>query len=373
MYIKEDELKLNSWQFSQRKFLPYKAKVRLSQERICEWYEHFGGSVYVSYSGGLDSTVLLHLVRNTIGEYVPAVFCNTGIEFPEIVAFARKAPGEYTELYPTDRVGKRIAYSDVLLQYGYPLISKETSMKIRKLQHGNLSDRYRNYLLYGDERGTYGRLSKKWHYLISAPFDISEMCCEILKKRPFKKYAKKEGRAPFIGITQDEGFKREHQYAHTGCNVYGGNTVKSQPLGFWTKQDILNYIVENDLEICSVYGDILQDNYGQFFLTGEQRTGCMYCAMGVHLEKGCNRFQRMQKTNPERYDYCMRNTVVRERKNGLKLYQSPVFWNWQIEADIKKKIAECGPEEFYRKYETIKGLGMAQILEYIGVPYAAWK
>ena len=90
MFIKEDDLKLNEWQFSQRKFLPYEIKTKLAETRIREWYDNWNGQVYLSYSGGLDSTALLHMIRKTVGKEVPAVFSNTGLEFPEIVRFARK-------------------------------------------------------------------------------------------------------------------------------------------------------------------------------------------------------------------------------------------------------------------------------------------
>ncbi len=56
------DLKLQDWEFSQRKYLPYEAKLKLSAARIWEWYEYYGGDVFVSFSGGLDSTVLVHMV-----------------------------------------------------------------------------------------------------------------------------------------------------------------------------------------------------------------------------------------------------------------------------------------------------------------------
>lgn len=330
MYIMEDDLKLNDWQFSQRKYLPYEIKIKLSETRIREWYDNWGGNVYLSYSGGIDSTVLLHMVRKIIGDDVPAVFSNTGMEFPEIVRFARKAQGEFIEIYPIDKNGKRISYRDVVIKYGYPLISKETAAKIRKLRNGNLSERYRNYLLNGDERGSLGKLANKWRFLLYAPFEISEKCCDIMKKGPFKKYEKETRRVPYIGVTQDEGFMRAHLYAHTGCNVYDAKKIKSQPLGFWTKQDILRYVVENNIEICSVYGNIRMDQSGKYYLTKEQRTGCMFCAFGVHCEEEPNRFQRMCKSHPKYYKLCMR----------------PI---------------ESG------------GLGMVVPLDYIGVPYTTWE
>lgn len=330
MFIREDDLKLNDWQFSQRKHLPWEVKLKLTKTRIEEWYDNWNGQVYASYSGGLDSTVMLHLIREVMGDDVPAVFSNTGLEFPEIVRFARQASGEFVEIYPKGKDGKRVHFRDVIINEGYPLVSKETAIKIRKLRHGNLSPRYRNYLLNGDERGKFGVLPKKWRILLDAPFDTSEKCCDIMKKGPFHRYEKETGRRPYIGTTQDEGFMRTRLYARTGCNVYDGSTIKSQPLGFWTHQDVLRYIVENDIEICSVYEDIKQTTRGEYYTTGEQRTGCMFCAFGAHLEKEPNRFQRMSVTHPKHYELCMR----------------PL---------------EQG------------GLGMAVPLDYIGIPYDTWE
>lgn len=339
MYIQPKELKLNKGFYAQRKYLPYEEKVKLAIRRIEEWYDYWDGMVYVSYSGGLDSTVLLALVRMTLGKDIPAVFCNTGLEYPEIVDFARKSEnfGTFEEIRPEKN------FRQVILEEGYPVISKENANKIRKLRHGNLSERYRNYLLNGDERGKFGMLPKKWQKYINAPFDISDRCCDVMKKKPFKKYVKRTGRYPFIGITQDESFRREHQYSKTGCNVYDGSTIKSQPLGPWSKQDVLRFAYEHlgetiimrdgtgyTFEICPVYGEIVKNTQGIFYLTGEQRTGCMYCGFGIFNEKEPNRFQRMQTSHPKRYQFCMRDT-------------------------------EDG------------GLGMKRVLQYMGIPYETWE
>lgn len=317
MYIQDIDLKLKDWAFAQRKGLPYELKLKLSEKRIIDWYEYFQGNVYVSFSGGLDSTALLHMVRQIYPD-VEAVFSDTGLEYPELKEFVNRFENVRT-------IRPDMNFRQVIKKEGYPLVSKETAAKIRKLRHGNLSDKYRNYLLNGDERGKLGKLADKWKFLIDAPFDTSEKCCDIMKKKPFKSYHKETGKYPYIGITQDEGFQRQRQYEKTGCNVYDANAPKSQPLGFWTKQDVLRYIVENKLEICSVYGDIVCEN-GIYRTTGVERTGCMFCAFGCHLEKEPNRFQQMQTTHPQLYDYCI-------------------------------KDVEQG------------GLGMGKVLDYINVPY----
>lgn len=184
MYILQDELKLNEWQFSQRKYLPYEMKVKLAETRIQEWYENWYGDVYLSYSGGMDSTALLYMIRMVLGDEIPAVFSNTGLEFPEIVRYARRASGNFVEIYPRWKSGKRAYFSEVVDKYGFPIVSKETASKVSKLRHGNLIDRYRNYLLYGDERGKFGMLPKKWRFLVCMQCDISPKCCDILKKEP---------------------------------------------------------------------------------------------------------------------------------------------------------------------------------------------
>lgn len=105
----------------QRQSLPLGAKVLMTQSRIREWYEHYDGNVCVSFSGGKDSTVLAHLVHELYPE-VPLVFCNTGLEYPEIQSFARKMGAEF--VYP------KMNFSEVISNYGYPIISKENAEAI---------------------------------------------------------------------------------------------------------------------------------------------------------------------------------------------------------------------------------------------------
>lgn len=292
----DKDLKLQDWEFSQRKYLPYEAKLALSARRIQDWNDYYGGNVYISFSGGLDSTVLVHMVEKVLGKKVPKVFVDTGLEFPQIREFVHSFDVEV--LYP------ECSFRDVILDRGYPLVSKEVAAKIRKLRHGNLSDRYRNYLMHGDDRGKLGKLPDRWKFLIEAPFDTSEECCIITKERPLDRYARRTGRVPFVGITQDEGMMRQRQYNRTGCNAYHAKQPKSQPLGFWTRQNILRYVVENRLRYSAAYGDIVCER-GSYRTTGEQRTGCMYCAMGCHLEKTPNRYQRLREKDLKTYRYVM--------------------------------------------------------------------
>ena len=109
------------WILKQYQALPLRAKVQMSMNRIREWYNHFNGNVCVSFSGGKDSTVLSHLVHDLYPD-VPLVFVNTGLEYPEIQEFARKMGAEF--LRP------KKSFSEVISEYGYPIISKEVGEAI---------------------------------------------------------------------------------------------------------------------------------------------------------------------------------------------------------------------------------------------------
>lgn len=102
--------------------LPLERKIQISQTRIIEWYTHYKGNVCVTFSGGKDSTVLLHLVRTMFPD-VKAVFSNTGLEYPEIRQFATSQPN-------VDVVKPFMRFDEVISKYGYPLIGKEVAEAI---------------------------------------------------------------------------------------------------------------------------------------------------------------------------------------------------------------------------------------------------
>jgi len=117
----------NSERLKELQTLPLDRKIAITQARIIEWFNFWEGNVYVSFSGGKDSTVLLDLVIKTIKAIdptfeVPVVFSNTGLEYPEIQRFAKSKGATF--------VTPKMNIVEVIRNYGYPLISKEVSSAI---------------------------------------------------------------------------------------------------------------------------------------------------------------------------------------------------------------------------------------------------
>lgn len=292
-YTVEDLRIMQSWSLQR--------KIQVTQTRIIEWYQKNNGKVYVSFSGGKDSTVLLDLARRIYPD-IPAVFIDTGLEYPELREFVKTIPN-VTWLKP------EMNFRKVIKTYGYPLISKEVSQKIytaRRCPTGVYASRFEpnseNTKKYGNRYSM-----AKWKPLRDSDIPISHMCCEIMKKRPAKKYEKQSGNKPIVGTMASESQNRRTSWLRHGCNSFDSVRPISQPMSFWTEQDVLEYISLTGISYAPVYGEIIKDKYGKYHTTKCDRTGCVFCGFGCHLEKEPNRFQRLKETHPKLWEYCMRD------------------------------------------------------------------
>lgn len=297
------------YELKQKQSLPLDAKIQMTRLRLKQWHIKYEGGVYLAFSGGKDSTVLKHILSNLFPD-VPAVFCNTGLEYPEVKNFAL-SQNNVTIITP------KMMFKDVINTYGYPVISKEQSSYIYEIRNTK-SDKLRDLRLNGRNGGY--KLSNKWQFMLDAPFKISNKCCDIMKKAPFKLYEKETGRKGIIATMTDESMLRLNSWLKYGCNAFEATRPMSRPMSFWTEQDILHYIVKYNLKIASVYGDIVQDENDKYHTTGCDRTGCMFCLYGIQKDSTPNRFQRMQMTHPRQYQFCLNELGI---KNVLEYMNIP--------------------------------------------------
>lgn len=119
------------YELQQMQSLPLEVKILKTKARIKEWVDYYGvDGVYISFSGGKDSTVLLHIARSMYPE-IKAVFSDTGLELPAIRNFVKKFDN-------VDWLKPKLTFSEVVVKYGYPLFGKEISHSIwyaRKIKH----------------------------------------------------------------------------------------------------------------------------------------------------------------------------------------------------------------------------------------------
>jgi 3'-phosphoadenosine 5'-phosphosulfate sulfotransferase (PAPS reductase)/FAD synthetase len=253
--------------------LPLDIKVAMTKTRIREWVNRYGvNGVYISFSGGKDSTVLLHIARQDYPD-IKAVFVDTGLEYPEIKQFVRTH--ENVEI-----VRPKKTFKQVICEYGYPMITKKVSKFIGDAQRG-----VKYALDYVNLEGSAVRNGKisKWNVnrykdLLNADFRINNKCCDVMKKNPAFTYQRENQRKPLTAQMAAESEQREHNWLRFGCNMFDAKHPISNPMSFWTEQDVLQYIRDNKLPIASVYGDIVyEDTDGQTRFEGCGKlctTGC---------------------------------------------------------------------------------------------------
>lgn len=298
---------------------PLEIKIEMTKDRIIEWADRWGkNNIYVSISGGKDSQVLAHIAKSIYPD-IKLVFVNTGLEWDSV----RKKGIEMAD----EVLRPEMDFVSVIKRFGYPVISKEVSqciydIRIQAKTNGipieetNLY--HRNFSPDSEYLKKFPKYSKqKYEYLLHAPFRVSQKCCDKTKKHPAKVYEKKYGSKPIIGTLAEESRLRKVKWVKVGCNAFDDKRPTSQPMSFWKEQDVLKYIKINNIDLASIYGDVVYSDsdgmtYQEDFFnmgldlktTGVNRTGCVFCLFGIAQDK--DKFLKLKETEPMKYDYVMR-------------------------------------------------------------------
>lgn len=281
-------------------------KIDRALQRIDEFYQECSGKVYVSFSGGKDSTVLLHLVRKIHPE-VNAVFLDAGLEWPELKAYVKQFDN-------VEIIRPKMTYRQVLEKYGYPVISKRVSQAVRKALDST-NEKTRNMLLGGCGASKFS-VPKMYRYLLGIPYRISDECCIVMKKEPLHEYDRRTGKSPYIGTLADESKARADDWLLHGCNI-SGKKRQSRPLMMWNQEAIFEYARQENIKFVSVYRYV-------------ERTSCLFCGFGIHGPEGLQKYAALKLLQPKIYDACMYKLNM---KNVLEA----------IGHDVDKEVADWIP------------------------------
>lgn len=101
-------------------------KVDHSLGVIDQFISRTAGKVYVAFSGGKDSTVLMHLCE-VLQPGIRCVFANTGRESPSIVKFVNQCREEGHNIMT---VRPKLSPREVWARYGFPMVSKEVADQV---------------------------------------------------------------------------------------------------------------------------------------------------------------------------------------------------------------------------------------------------
>lgn len=264
---------------------PLDLKIRMAQTRIRSVVDEYGEEAcYIGFSGGKDSTILSHLILS-MGYKIDHTFSNTRLEYPECVDFSKK-------WCKKNKVKLHMVFPDVMPEeiwkkHGYPLFSKETADILERIRtnedkvNPKKIKRVNGFLKYKNEK-------------------ISAKCCDLLKKKPMKKWAKEsEKKVAILGTRAQESQMRRIVWVRKGCIYENNERVVVNPIIFFTEKDIEDYAKKYKIKFAGIY------------YKGFKRNGCYCCGFGCHIAKE-NNFVKLKKLNPTLWRHVMENWGFRD-------------------------------------------------------------
>lgn len=269
-------------------------KIDHSLGVIDQFIARMDGKVYLSFSGGKDSTVLLHLCE-IIKPDIKCVFVNTGCESVDVVRFVEKMKAAHN----IEVIRPKLTPRQVWAKYGFPLVSKDQAFKIDLVRKNPNSASAQKFMRDSNKF----TISKCFRYLCDTEkckYHTSAVCCNKLKKDPCKRYEHESGLRPIVATMASESMLRETDYLRVGqCNKFDQGHEKSKPLSIWMEKDIWQFIRENNIEIAEIYAK------------GVDRTGCVGCGFGAQM-KDDRRLETFYRLYPKYY-----NMVLNFENNGV--------------------------------------------------------
>jgi 3'-phosphoadenosine 5'-phosphosulfate sulfotransferase (PAPS reductase)/FAD synthetase len=231
----------------------------------------------ISWSGGKDSTVILHMVRQFLPD-IPTIFVDIDCLFPETREYVYEIRDKW-KLNLHVVKSDEYTFDSLTKKYGYPIFGKNIANNVERARRtNNLRKQLTPFELF----------------LVKNNANISTKCSQFLLEKPCKK---KELELycdlKFIGLRALESRSRVRLWADYGDlyqvkDYFGKNKpiLKCNPISVWTESNIWDYFYNNNIPICKIYN------------MGYQRNGCWSCAMAIRN----GQLKRLKDYNNDLYD-----------------------------------------------------------------------
>lgn len=312
--------------------------------RIERLYYETDGKCYLSFSGGKDSTIVLAVIKlcEEIGTIpknaIPAVFCDTKIELDATVDFVHWVKDNWYDNVQIIKTEK--SFSQVIKEDGKPFRSKLRSCQ---LHYYKTKPELKTAKSLYDGKYGYGkyRLANRDFHVLHSNFSIqiSDKCCDVMKKRPFSKYVKDNKMIGyFSGMRMFEGGKREMIFQNRinsgdkrPCTHVSNGVTSVSPIFDWADEICEEFIQKYSVPLSRAYTEY-----------GENRTGCFLCPYGLNVDK---RLELLHTYEPNKYKaalYFLKDVYIAQ---GVEL---------PFDLDYMKEYKEKWVEYEKMRYEMLK-------------------
>lgn len=270
---------------------------------------------YISFSGGKDSCVLSQLIDMAIPtNNIPRVYANTGIELNLIIEHVKKlalTDNRIIIIKPEQNIRKMLETN------GYPFKSKLHSRiwsiyKNNGIEGSKAVKAYLDLMIpeSGIKRYSQHQCPKilEYQFYDQLSFNISDKCCNELKKKPLHKWQKENKKAYTItGIMASEGGVRETAQ----CLAFKPNkTLKAfQPLAPLSKEWEEWFIEKYNVDICEIY----KEPYNF------ERTGCKGCPFNINIQRELNTLEKYFPNERKQCEIIWKPVYDEYRRIGYRL------------------------------------------------------
>lgn len=330
-----------------------KEKVNEAVERIRHAYEMTEGKIYLSFSGGRDSTTVAELVKMAnLPTYIPFVFIDTKVEFNAILDFVHNY--DYPNMVFLE---PRMEFDDIIKNFGIPVISKNRAEYLgtydRNIDNPDLLELQRvKTLITGEriqnkkgtgEKSCYALAEKHFHFLHPdrvAEYKIDNKCCTYLKTHSlyeFKVFNQPKGCITGMRVAEGGARKNTLKNYYMVTKKNGKEEIKVSPIYDWSdelQQQFLDY-----------YNVKISRAYTEYGLT---RTGCVGCPFA----KNCGKeLETAYLFEPEKYKEILSRFKLVYIDQGILLEFDKEYME---EFNERNEINKIRRQEMLDKYDDIR-------------------